>query len=84
MSRSLWRRVESLIGGREPDSVIEALNLLEQTGASPPGPAGERARELWEDAARHGCEEPFFPWLWCYLQATRKTLADLMRDCPME
>jgi hypothetical protein len=74
------RRVNALAGGRAPTEVLEALSALRKTGSAPEGRAGDRARELWEEAGRVGCEDDYVRWLRCYLKATGKTLADVMMD----
>ncbi len=80
MLRSLKHRVDALNSGREPTEVVEALSALFKTGTAPEGPAGDRARELWDEAGRAGCEDNFIRWLRCYLRATGKSLADVMQE----
>jgi hypothetical protein len=80
MLRSLGRRVRNLAGGREPTAVVDALSALWKTGVAPEGPAGDRAREMWEEARQAGCEDDFIRWLRCFLRATGKSLADVMQE----
>jgi hypothetical protein len=83
MLRSLKRRVANLSGGKEPAAVVEALGALWKTGQAPEGPAGDRARELWEEAGVPPCPDDdgnCVRWLRCYLKATWKTLADVMQE----
>ena len=78
MLRNLRTRVNKLVGNREPAAVLDALTVLEETGTAPPGSAGERANELWQEALARGFAPGFEASLWCHLQATGKTVAQLM------
>ena len=78
-ARSLNRRVEALAGGREPEAVIDALRMLDEGGTAPPGRAGERAQEIWDEVTRKGVTEEI-RFLACYLRATGKTLMDLVAE----
>ena len=77
--RSLNRRMDALTGGREPEEVIEALRMLDKTGTAPPGRAGERAQELWDEATQKGLMKEI-RFLACYMRATGKSLAELVAE----
>lgn len=82
--RNLQRRVEVLLGGRESSEVIVALSVLKETGSAPKGPAGDRARELWQQAVDRGLDDPVVIWLSCHLPATGLTVSDVLQSWTAE
>lgn len=83
--RNLKRRMDALDYGRESEEVIAGLAVIRETGSAPPGPAGVRARELWQEAVGRGLmDDPLVIWMSCYLTATRQSLAEVMASLPAD
>ncbi len=75
--RHLERRVQALSHGIQADRVVEALQIIADGGAVPPGLHGARAAEVWRTTED---EDPEFRWLACYLKATGKTVAQVILE----
>ena len=73
MRRTLAKRVATLSDGRRGEEVIPALRAIAETGVVVPGTP---AADLWAEAGRQGFDEPEYRVLWCFVQATGRSVAD--------
>ena len=73
MRRTLAKRVAALSDGRRGQEVIPALRAIAETGVVVPG---SPAADLWAEAGRQGFDEPEYRVLWCFVQATGRSVAD--------
>lgn len=77
MRRTLAKRVAALSSDRRGDDVVVALRAIAETGVVVPrSPAGD----LWAEAERQGFDEPEYRVLWCFVQATGRSVADFFAE----